>query len=172
MNVPALVFTLVWLVLFGSIGHAQRAGGEHPIVLTRLIGDWQGNGTVTGRASAVTMTWSTDLEGTFVHLRFRNAMAPGAGRPAEAFEGRGYYRVTGTGGTGVGTWIDSRGVILPLSVAVTPDSLTTEWGQESTERGRTVYRLSAADTVEILDFVRGPDGQFREFGRTTLTRRR
>lgn len=80
--------------------------------------------------------------------------------------------MTGAGtSTGIGTWIDSRGVILPLSVTVTSDSLTTEWGQELTERGRTVYRLSAPDTLDVLDFVRGPEGQFREFGRSTLTRR-
>ena len=69
----------------------------------------------------------------------------GGGRPAEVFEGHGYYRLASASATeGTGTWIDSRGVIFPVTVTVTADALTSDWGNPSTERGRTVYRL--ADT--------------------------
>lgn len=142
-----------------------------PEVMTRLLGDWRGSGVITGRASALTLSWSRDLGDAFVHLRFRNEMAEGGGRPAAVFEGRGYYRAaSATAVAGTGTWIDSRGFILPVVTALSPDALTSDWGDASTERGRTVYRLTPAGTLEVIDFVRMPDGQYREFGRSELTR--
>jgi hypothetical protein len=71
---------------------------------------------------------------------------------------------------GRGTWIDSRGVVLPVVVTVGGDSLTSDWGDDRTEMGRTVYRLVDAGTLEVVDAVRQPDGQYREFGRSVLKR--
>jgi hypothetical protein len=163
-----LVFAACIPALASSAGVNQR---PLPPVLTQLLGEWRGTGVVTGRASEVTMTWSRDVGDAFVHLRFRNAMAEGGGRPAQVFEGRGYYRsASATAMGGAGTWIDSRGFIFPVAFTISADALTSEWGTASTERGRTVYRLTPTGTLEVIDFVRLPDGQYREFGRTELKR--
>jgi len=139
-------------------------------VEARLLGDWQGSGLVSGRASSLTMTWSRDPGPRLLHLRFRNEMA--GERGVEVFEGRGYYRLAQQGADGTGTWIDSRGLILPLTTRTTSDSLTTEWGSEGTERGRTEYRFVEQDRLEVVDWVHAPNGEMREFGRSRLERRR
>jgi ribosomal protein S16 len=170
--VPAL--SLMMCASTGTRAPAQTAGpasGE-PAIVARLLGTWRGAGIVTGRASEMTMTWERAVGGAFLHLRFRNAMAASATRPAEVFEARGYYRVVAASGTtaGTGTWIDSRGLILPVRVTVESDALTSDWGGSGTETGRTVYRLTSATTLEVVDSVRTATGEYREFGRTTLTR--
>jgi hypothetical protein len=140
-----------------------------PPVVTALMGDWRGSGTVNGQGSSITMTWERAVSGAFVRLRFRNEMAPGNGRPAMVFEGHGYYQIARPDG-GVGTWMDSRGLMLPVEVALEARTLTSDWGSATTERGRTVYRLVEADLLEVTDFVRGRDGEYREFGRSRLRR--
>lgn len=158
-------------VLFAALHLAQSprpATPEFPPLAVQLIGTWSGGGTVTGRASSVTMTWERVIGEAFLRLRFRNAMAASATRPAEVFEAHGYYRVGPSGGTG--TWFDSRGLTLPVAVGLSEDSWTSEWGSETTERGRTVYRLAGTDAIEVVDSVRAPDGRSVEFGRTNLIR--
>ena len=143
---------------------------QEPAVVGTLVGEWSGRGTVTGRASSITMTWSREPGAAFLHLRFRNAMAASASRPEEVFEGRGYYLVRARA-PAMGTWIDSRGAIFPVTFTATAETLTSDWGGEGTERGRTVYRVRDGGVLEVIDFVRGADGQYKEFGRTVLERR-
>lgn len=160
--------TLCTLLLALAVSATQT---PLPPAMAGLLGDWRGTGVVTGRASEMTMTWSRDVGDAFVHLRFRNAMAQDGGRPAQVFEARGYYRAASAIAVdGKGTWVDSRGVIFPIAFTLTADTLTSDWGDASTERGRTVYRLTPSGTLEVIDFVRLPDGQYREFGRSELRR--
>jgi hypothetical protein len=116
------------------------------------------------------MVWERALGGAFVRLRFRNEMAAGSGRPAEVFEGHGYYRMAPGGLDGTGAWFDSRGAVFPVRVTLGDDRLTSDWGGAGGEQGRTVYRLAAADTLEVIDAVRGAGGDLREFGRSRLSR--
>jgi hypothetical protein len=148
---------------------AGQAGGR-PAVVERLIGPWAGEGVVLGRAASITMTWEPAVGNAFVRLRFRNEMAETANQPAAVLEAHGYYRFGSGPMNGRGTWIDSRGVVLPVVVTVAGDSLTSDWGDDRTEVGRTVYRLVDAGTLEVVDAVRQPDGQYREFGRSVLKR--
>jgi hypothetical protein len=157
-----------------SAGDGQATS---PDLGSRLVGTWRGEGMVTGRASRIVMTWERIMNGAFLHLSFRNEMAASASRPAEVFEGRGYYRFAAATTTapagqrgGTGTWIDSRGLILPLMFATTADALTSDWGTEGTERGRTTYRFTGPDALEVIDLVRTADVTYREFGRSVLGR--
>jgi len=157
------------LVLFLSLTSSSALIAQASLD-ARLQGEWRGSGTVTGRASQVSMTWERAVGSAFVRLRFRNQMTEGGGRPAEVFEAHGYYRVAGTG-AGTGTWLDSRGYILPVQLTMTPDTWVSVWGSSSTEQGRTTYRLTAADTMEVIDEVRvASTGEYREFGRATMAR--
>jgi hypothetical protein len=158
---------IVTLALLSSLTLAQT---PVPPLSARLVGTWRGSGVVTGRASEITMTWERTVGDAFLHLRFRNAMAASSTRPAEVFEGHGYYRVAADGTSCTGTWIDSRGLILPVACTVATDTFTSDWGGPGTEAGRTRYQIAAAGTLEVTDFVRLPDGQYREFGRSTLRR--
>lgn len=167
----AWVAGILILVASASSGVTPHAQTAWPDLAARIVGEWAGQGVVTGRASEVSMSWSRDVGDAFLHLRFRNSMAAGGTRPAELFEARGYYRFAGTT-TGTGTWVDSRGVIFPLVVTVDHDAMVVDWGGDTTERGRTRYQLKDATTLEVVDSVRSADGQYREFGRMTLKRTR
>lgn len=148
---------------------ADQSASTRPAVVAALLGEWHGSGVVNTRDSSITMTWDVAVTDAFVRLRFRNDMAPTDTQPAFVFEGHGYYRVSGTGGTG--TWMDTRGYILPVRVTLTDDAFVSEWGDESSpERGRTTYRLTGADAVEIIDEVRAADGTYRVFGRSSYRR--
>jgi hypothetical protein len=162
-------FVLIVLVV-GATGVLSGQRGVSGPVEALLLGDWRGTGVVSGQASSVTMTWTHEPGPRVLHLRFRNDLA--GGRGAQTFEGRGYYRLGPEPGVGAGIWIDSRGLFLPVATSITADSLTSEWGSETTERGRTVYRFVDADTLEVVDWVRTPNGDLREFGRVRVTRRR
>ncbi len=84
------------------------------------------------------------------------------------FQAHAYYRA-GDDGAITGTWLDSRGVTLPLTGTAGEASMDIEWGSEATERGRSRYRITG-DTLEVVDEVLLPDGQWRVFGRSTLRR--
>jgi hypothetical protein len=143
-------------------GSPQAA--TRPAVIAALLGDWRGTGIVNGRKSSLTMTWDVTVADAFIRLRFRNEMAPSGAQPAYVFEGHGYYRVSGSGGAG--TWMDARGLILPVRVSLTDDAFVSDWGDASSlERGRTTYRLTAPDVLEVIDEVQADDGTYREFGR-------
>ena len=158
------------LVFVALLGVTQTPASE-PAVVSKLVGQWHGQGVVTGRASEITMTWERVIGEAFVRLRFRNAMAAVGGRPAEVFEAHGYYRVTaGATEAATGTWLDGRGYILPVQVTLSPDTFTSQWGNATTEQGRTVYRLTGPDTLEVVDLVRTAAGEYREFGRSQLRR--
>ena len=137
--------------------------GARDAFLTRLAGDWRGEGTVLQARADVRLTWAWALDGQFMQLTFVNAM------PKRRFEGHAYYRALG-GGQYRGWWFDNSGMMRPIEAALDGDALVAKWGTPETEVGETAYRLTASGTMEVVDRVRGKDGQWREFGRTQLQR--
>ena len=61
-------------------------------------------------------------------------------------------------------------LVTALAVMLDGDAIVATWGTPETEVGETTYRLTASASMEIIDRVRGKDGQWREFGRTLLQR--
>ena len=49
-------------------------------------------------------------------------------------------------------------------------AIVATWGTPETEQGETTYRRRGRDAVEVVDRVLGKNGEWREFGRTTLRR--
>ncbi len=147
------------------------AGPELPPVFDELIGHWRGEGTLMGRPAAFDMEWRSALNGRFVVLQFSNAFAADESAAAvPVLTATEYYRPSSTDpGTADGTWFDTRGVMFPLSVTVTSTALVTLWGDTSTERGRTTYRIVGPDRVDVVDeVVRGE--QYELFGQASYTR--
>jgi hypothetical protein len=137
-------------------------------LLSRLEGQWSGEGTVSNQPSRIDMEWSWTLGGRFLRLAFRNTM--GAGPKARLFEGHAYYQPVGAGRYR-GTWMDNSGAIRPIEARQDGDAIVAQWGTPETEVGETTYRLLASDRMDVIDRVRQKDGTWRDFGRTTLTRR-
>lgn len=147
---------------------ATSQGPTWPPVVAALEGDWEGSGTLFGSAASFTMSWERSLNDQFLRLTFGNALVTDDGNsPVLAAEA--FYRA-GADGSLTGYWFDTRGEVVTLRARVTDDRIVTDW-QASSESGRTTYRVVDADTVEVVDEVRGANG-LQEFGRATYARRR
>ncbi len=150
----------IWLtsLLLISISYPNQDCLSQPALFDNFLGTWHGAGTLFGKEAKFSMTWERSPYGQFVHLSFRNPAIT-----AEAFyhlDNAQSYR---------GTWVDSRGVSLPLAAVVKDSVLETTWGSPETEQGRTSYHLRAADSIEVTDFVL-KDGKWTRFGRARYTR--
>jgi hypothetical protein len=133
-----------------------------------IAGEWQGSGETLGMASTQQARWEPALDAAFFRFVFDNRMIASDGRESR-FRAEAFYRVGGDGAV-TGTWLDSRGMTLPLT-GMLDDSgaLTIDWGSAETERGRSTYRLLDG-SLEVTDEVMNPDGGWRVFGRTILKR--
>jgi hypothetical protein len=133
----------------------------------RLAGVWTGSGTILGQPSTVEMQWTPVLEGRFVRLTFASHI--GLPPKTQHFEGHAYYEVRSAGRVRA-TWFDSSGLTRPIEATVEAASLVAAWGTPETEVGETTYRLVSDRALEVVDRVRGTDGTWRTFGRSTLSR--
>jgi hypothetical protein len=136
-------------------------------ILERLAGAWTGSGTILGQPATVEMQWTPVLDGRFVRLTFTSHIGPPP--KTQRFEGHAYYEV-GPDGRVRATWFDSSGLTRPIDAAVDASSLVAAWGTPETEVGETTYRLVSDRALEVVDRVRGKDGTWRTFGRSTLSR--
>ena len=166
MPMARRMFLLPLLCALTAPATAQQS--ERSAGLDWLVGSWKGGGTHSGRPSEASLDARPAIGGKFLELRYRVEIRPP--RPF-TFEGRAFYR-PGEGGGWKGDWFDSRGIVMPITAAATGTTLTSDWGNAQTERGRTLYRLLADGRLEITDTVVGRDGTSREFARQTLKRTR
>lgn len=147
---------------------AWPAVAQAPAFFERLAGEWRGTGEVSGMSGDMRMHWEPVLDGQFQRLSMDNSLV-GKDGATWHFKAQGYYRVASDGSV-TGQWFDSRGFNLPLAGRVEADTMTIDWGTESSpERGRSTYRLTA-DALEVTDEVYGKDGALAVFGRTRLVR--
>lgn len=128
-----------------------------------LHGRWSGEGTVHGAPSRASLTVSPVLEGRFVELSYRFLTS---GERPFAFEGRGLY----SSSDWRGQWFDSTGATHRLTGASRPGELVSEWGDASTEQGRSAYRLGEDGALEVTDHVLRRDGRWHVFARHRLVR--
>jgi ketosteroid isomerase-like protein len=154
----------IFLFAFIAIAAATANAGD---IFTRFEGEWRGAGKVNGMDSTLTMKWEPALGGRFWKLSFRNEMRSPQG--VFPFEGTAMYQQSKDRKI-TGSWFDSRGVKFGITSIVDGDALVSEWGSPETEAGKTVYKLTSADSMEVVDSVKGKDGAYKEFGRSLFTR--
>ncbi|HJR72437.1 MAG TPA: hypothetical protein VJ806_02210 [Luteimonas sp.] len=133
-----------------------------------LAGRWTGSGEVSGMAAKVELEFRDALGRRGRHLSFSNDMR-GADGKVWPFRAEAFYLCEKSGACS-GHWYDTRGMTLPLKTSSQKDRLMVEWGDESTERGRTTYRIDPDGKLRITDEVRGKDGVWKVFGKTVATR--
>jgi hypothetical protein len=136
-------------------------------ITARLLGAWQGSGTILGQASTVELHWTRVLDGRFVRLTFTSHIGPAP--KTRRFEGHAYYEALPNGRFRA-TWFDSSGMTRPIAAQVQDDALVSAWGTPDTEEGETTSRLVSDRQMEVVDRVKGKDGTWREFGRSVLQR--
>ncbi len=145
----------------------SRVLAQEHSVIQQFIGAWEGHGTLFGTDATFTMKWEWVLERRFLHLTFKNQTRSRDGTE-RILRAQAFYLPIGEGRF-EGTWFDSRGMVLPLQGSAEQTTLTTLWGTQETERGRTVYRLLNESELEVEDSVWRGD-QLHEFGRATYGR--
>ncbi len=165
MSVVVLALLCSLIVPAGQ-GRGPASPPADPL-MSRLLGRWEGTGTILKQPSTVRMEWAAALDGQFVRLTFQSLI--GAAPRSQRFEGHAYYQGT-TSARFVATWFDSSGTVRPIAATSTADELAAAWGTADTELGETVYRLLSNDRMEVVDRVKGKDGAWREFGRSVLSR--
>jgi len=136
--------------------------------LCAFDGSWAAEGTSFGKPAHVTMRWAPAFDGKFARIDYRILTKTADGKD-DVFEGTGFYRAQGNGAYD-GTWFDSQGAMHPLEASFTGTALTTHWGVKGKTYGRTVYTLSSADHVEVVDAIQDKEGEWKEFSRNTLKR--
>jgi hypothetical protein len=161
-----IVISLATALVLVLPGHAAQAPPITAPVFDGLLGRWEGRGTILGQEARVAAEWTAVLERRFFRLSWTSAIGTA---PARAFEGHAYYRIE-TPERMSATWYDSTGQIRPIDASVQAGSLVARWGTPETEVGETTYHVDAAGRLEVIDRVRGRNGEWREFGRSVLTR--
>ena len=152
----------VWMLLVLAFG----AGVAQADAWDQLYGRWVGTGEVNGMASEVVLQFTAAAGGRGRQLRFENVMTGKDGAKVH-FRADAMYLCDEADRTCRGHWYDSRGVILPLTVATHADRIVVDWGDATTERGRTVYLVTPDRRLEVTDEVVGTDGRWKVFGRTS-----
>lgn len=156
------------LALALALGSAQPASPPLPPIptprnpaasLAWLEGNWRGPGVTMGNVDEAVLVVRPALGGAYSEFSYR----------AGAFEGRAFYRRIEPG-RWAGTWFDSRGISFGIVANADGRTLTSDWGSDQTERGRTTYWLREDGQLRVYDAVRGPDGVWRAFAEHTLTR--
>ena len=159
-NPRKATFAALLLVLVAGIAYPQTES-----VFKRLSGSWSGEGKAMGMPATLRMTWDWVLGEKFLRLSLRNEMTAANGQ-VQFFEGHAYYQPSAN--KCEGTWFDSRGISFPIKCNVDGDSVTALWGSPEQEQGKSVYRLLADGNLEVVDSVKQPDGNWREFARFAL----
>jgi hypothetical protein len=159
----------------GGTSIAQPASTPPPPdpLLTFMTGRWAGTGTILGQPARVELEWTPVLGDRFARLTWVSHI--GAAPKTQRFEGHAYYQRTPVPPYRA-TWFDSSGMARPITAAfnrslgTTTPALVASWGTPETEQGETTYRRVSAEELEVVDRVRGKNGEWREFGRSTLRR--
>lgn len=159
--------TACFILLAAITCSAQlTAESEKDAVSTNLIGSWKGEGKAFGMRSRVEMKWESVLDKKFVRLQYKTEMRSANGE-TQIFEGYAFYKFLGDGKYRA-VWFDSSGDLHPVSAVFDKSTLTSDWGTPETELGRTLYRLTAPSTIEVIDYIRQKDGTWKEFSRAIL----
>ncbi len=124
----------------GVLVAVMALAGAHPGNLRadawdKLYGQWVGNGEVNGMPARVVFQFFNTLDGRGRQLRFENTMTAKDGTES-SFRADAYYMCDDRARTCRGHWYDSRGIVLPLTVATRDDRDHRRLGRRS-DRTRT-----------------------------------
>lgn len=151
INIIILFFSLS---LLGNI-HSQSLQDFSETIL----GSWKGTGTLFGQKASFSMQWKNELNSKFIELTFENRFSDKSG-VERVMKAIAYYHVE----RNKGYWFDSRGMMLPLDLQIDDLTMTVLWGDEGSERGKTIYSILDKEHLSAEDFV-FKDGSYMPFGK-------
>ncbi len=146
-------FACCFLIFFGTI-NAQSTTSFSDLI----IGNWVGNGTLFGQKATFKMLWEYELNDKFIKLIFENSFEDGSGIE-RVMRANAYYDFK----QNKGFWFDSRGLMLPISMIIEDHAMTVLWGDDTTEKGKTIYSIIDNEHIKVEDFV-FKDNKYLPFG--------
>lgn len=129
-----------------------------------ILGTWIGNGTLFEQNATFNMKWESELNNKFVRLSFENKFMDQSGT-SRVLKASAYYNFN----QNLGYWFDTRGMILPLKLEIKEHSMMVLWGDELTEKGKTIYTIINKDHLSVQDFV-FKDNTYLLFGEASYER--
>lgn len=139
------IYKFVIVALFLTSGSLQ--GQSDQSFSAAIVGNWEGSGSLFGQPAEFSMRWSQDLHQNLLSLTFENRFVDNSGTE-RVMKARAFYHLI----QNKGQWYDSRGMMLPLKLELQDEELTVFWGDDKTEKGKTIYSISG-ETVNVKDFV-------------------
>lgn len=134
-------------------------------IITVLINtDWNGLGVLMGKKATYSMNWQSVLNNQFIKLEFQNKRES-ENNEAIVFNATAFYKIVNDTIV-TGNWFDNRGMSLPLKGHVKENELTILWGNDETERGKTIYHYTSNNTITVEDFIMN-NGEYYKFGNAT-----
>jgi len=135
-------------------------------ILTELTNKiWTGSGVLMGQEATFRMDWQRVLDNSFIKLEFQNERES-KDNETVVFKATAFYKIINDA-TVVGHWFDNRGVTFPLTGSIRANELTIIWGDDETEKGKTVYYLEKDNAaIRVEDFVMTND-KYLKFGSAT-----
>ena len=128
------------------------AAQETAAVFEQLGGEWRGEGTLMGRQAQFTMSWQP--QHGFAVLTFSNSFVAEGGQITPVLNSVAVYRTSPDNPEAV--WLDSRGARVEIRWETSDSALVSHW-TAPTEWGRTTYRVSSGDEIEVVDEVLNGD---------------
>lgn len=159
LNIALVVVLLAVAVPAGSQESTMPSGTY------RLLGSWSADCSAWGTPARCTLAWSEGLHPSQIIIQYAIAAQSDG---AAIFSGKGVYRVLSDNAFD-GYWHDSGGAIHPLAASWDKGALTTYWGIAGSEQGRTRYRITDADQLEVTDWSLG-ESAWRQFMQVTYDR--
>ena len=158
---------LMTMALAATALFGQQGSPAILTAITRLPGQWTGSGVVNNAAVSAKAEFRSVLANRFTRLTYVFTVE-GKG---EVFEGHAYYACATFGAASCrGNWFDSQGSAHVLRATQTEEALNAEWGDGTTPRGRTEYRLVDERSLVVTDWIRTAAGEWRQFGKVEYKR--
>lgn len=155
------------ILLISTAALAQPAPPAAPAKpsLAWMTGEWRGTGTMFGKPSRVAMTIKPALGGEATALTHSAETAGPDAKPVR-FEATATYRINAKGRV-EGQWSDSAGSFHRIGGRINASTMTTIWGDPTTELGRSTYARDSSGALIVTDAVLAPDGSWRVFATAT-----
>ena len=151
---------LLFLMFIAGLMHAQSSQN----FTNTILGTWDGNGTLFNQKASFKMKWENDLNDKFIKLTFENSFKDGSGTE-RIMKASAYYNFE----KNKGYWFDTRGMMLPLKLEINDSSMIVLWGDEFSEKGKTVYSINDKKQLNVQDFF-FRDNSYFLFGEATYKR--
>ena len=162
--IVALVFAVLGLNAQSSDQNGTQK--EYSIITALIEKNWTGSGVLMGKEATFKMDWQSVLSKKFIKLEFQNKRKSGDDEYI-VFRATAFYKIVNDTLV-VGNWFDNRGVTFPLNGTIKKNEMTILWGNDETERGKTIYSHTQNNTIVVEDFIMS-NGKYLKFGRATYS---